>query len=283
MKKLIFGCCAALLLNSCMDVGGALFWTGDGTYEFTNANLESNYQIDESKVHTFDVLSEDDTIYGVYVGDFAQIEQDTIIVYLHGNGPSMDNFWSTIGVLAHTGGLHRYGVLMYDYRGYGKSTGTTLNEATMQADYDAVMDWLVDRGLTTDRMVVFANSLGSLPAGPAAAGNSAIEVRKLVMETPQSSADAILQDATGLSLPASMITGYTFDLGANMADYPHELLWLHGTADDVAPISNARAAMAEHNGSYYAEAIYEDAGHGLRFDITNEEWLRVIHEFMLHE
>ena len=36
-------------------------------------------------------------------------------------------------------------------------------------------------------MVVFANSLGSLPAGPAAVGGSRITVEKLVMEVPQSS------------------------------------------------------------------------------------------------
>lgn len=281
MKKLFFFALAAFSLTACMDVGGALFWTGDGTYSFAQSDLELGYEVDTNKIHRFDVLSQEDTIYGLYVGDFAQIQQDTIIVYLHGNGPSMDNFWSTIGVLANTGGRHRYGVLMYDYRGYGKSTGITQDEETMQSDFDAVLQWLVDRGLTSERMVIFANSLGSLPAGPAAAGNSLLEVQKLIMETPQSSADAILQGATGLSLPATMITDYDFDLGANMADYAGDLLWLHGTADDVAPIENARQAMAEHAGNYYAEHIYEDAGHGLRFDITNEEWLRVIHEFML--
>lgn len=283
MKKYISLIAAAAMLTSCQDIGGALFFAGDGTYEFTNANLETGYLVDESKIHRFETYSDSDTIQGVFVGDFAQIQNDTIIVYLHGNGPSMDNFWSSIGVLANVGAQHRYGVIMYDYRGYGKSTGTTVDAASMQADYDAVLQWLVDRGLTSDRMVVFANSLGSLPAGPAAAGNSPIAIEKLVMETPQSSADAILQDATGLSLPSSMITGYDFDLGANMADYPGALLWMHGTKDDVAPIVNARAAMSEHQGGYYVEAVYEGAGHGLRWDISSEEWIRVLHEFMLHE
>ena len=52
----------------------------------------------------------------------------------------------------------------------------------MAADYDAIMLWLEDRGLESDRMVVFANSLGSLPAGPAAAGGSRIPIQKLVLE-----------------------------------------------------------------------------------------------------
>jgi len=92
-------------------------------------------------------------------------------------------------------------------------------------------------------MVVFANSLGSLPAGPAAAGGSRITVEKLVMEVPQSSADVIMQNATGLSLPSSMITEYNFDLGQEYGNYPGELLWMHAEEDDVAPVETAMGAV----------------------------------------
>ena len=47
----------------------------------------------------------------------------------------------------------------------------------MAADYDAVLSFLQTQGLTSDRMVVVANSLGSLPAGPAAAGESRIPIQ----------------------------------------------------------------------------------------------------------
>ncbi|HCP41389.1 MAG TPA: hypothetical protein DIT65_06300, partial [Cryomorphaceae bacterium] len=225
MKKILF--IILLGLASCADISYAMLFGGSGDYNFSNADLDSAYFIDEDKIHHFTVPSEDDTIHGMFLGDFSQIENDTIILYLHGNGPSMDDFWSTVAVLANIGAQHRYGVLMYDYRGFGKSTGATQNASTMASDYDAVLIWLENRGLTSNRMVVFANSLGSLPAGPAAAGGSRITVEKLVMEVPQSSADVIMQNATGLSLPSSMITEYNFDLGQNMEDYLGELLWMH--------------------------------------------------------
>lgn len=282
MKKILYLLTASLVLASCADIGSAMFFGGDGDYDFSNDNLDAAYQIDESKIHLFTVPSDDDTIHGMFLGDFSQLENDTIIYYLHGNGPSMDGFWSTVAVLANLGEQHRYGVVMYDYRGYGKSTGNTQNAATMAADYDAVLKWMEDRGLTSDRMVVMANSLGSLPAGPAAAGGSRITIEKLIMEVPQSSADVIIQNATGLSLPSSMITEYNFDLGQNMEDYPGELLWMHAEEDKVAPVETARGAMQRHTGSYYREEVYPDVGHGLRWDIGNEEWSRVIHEFILH-
>ena len=160
----------------------------------------------------------------------------------------MDGFWSTVAVMANLVGKHRYCVVMYDYRGFGKSTGTSRNEETMAADYDAIMLWLEDRGLESDRMVVFANSLGSLPAGPAAAGGSRIPIEKLVLEVPQSSANVIMQNSTGLSLPSSMITEYNFDIGKNMEDYTQQLLWMHGALDDVAPLETAMGAVQRHNG-----------------------------------
>jgi pimeloyl-ACP methyl ester carboxylesterase len=102
------------------------------------------------------------------------------------------------------------------------------------------------------------------------------------MEVPQSTANVIMQNATGLSLPASMITSYKFDLGQNIEDYPGELLWMHGTEDDVAPVETAEAAMQKHRGTYYQEAVYEGAGHGLRWDIGDDEWSKVVLDFIRH-
>jgi len=282
MKKVLFCIALGFVFTSCSDIGSFMLYGGDGDYIFTNADLDPEYHVDEDKLHLFTAPSDDDTIYGLFLGDFSQIESDTIIVYLHGNAPSMDGFWSTVAVMANLGGKHRYGVVMYDYRGFGKSTGTSKNEQTMAADYDAIMLWLEDRGLESDRMVVFANSLGSLPAGPAAAGGSRIPIEKLVLEVPQSSANVIMQNSTGLSLPSSMITEYNFDIGKNMEDYTEQLLWMHGALDDVAPLETAMGAVQRHNGSYYREEVYQDAGHGLRWDIGTEEWSRVLHEFILH-
>ena len=259
-----------------------MFAGGNGTYDFKNEWLDPEYHVDESKIHLMDFASDSDTIYALYLGDISQIATDTVILYLHGNASSMDNFWETAGLFANLGGQHHYGFMMYDYRGFGWSTGRSTGAESMAADYDAVVSYLENQGLTSERLVVVANSLGSLPAGPAAAGGSRIPIQKLVMEVPQSTANVIMQNATGLSLPSSMITSYKFDLGEDMANYTGELLWMHGTADAVAPYETAEAAMQQHNGFYYQEAIYPDMGHGLRWDIGDEEWAGTILDFIRH-
>ena len=283
MKKLLFLAAVASVLYSCADVSAALLSGGNGTYDFKNDYLDIEYQVDESKIHLLDLESgTQDTIYALYLGDFAQIATDTIIVFLHGNTPSMDGYWQTAGLFANLVNKHHYGFIMYDYRGFGWSSGQTTGAESMAADYDAVVSFLQAQGLTSERMVVVANSLGSLPAGPAAGGASRIPVDKLIMEVPQSTANVIMQNATGLSLPASMITNYKFDLGEDMEAYRGELLWMHGTEDAVAPIETAEAAMQKHNGSYYQEAVYDGAGHGLRWDIGDEEWSKVVLDFIRH-
>ena len=163
MKKFLFIALAAITLSSCADVSGALFAGGDGTYDFKNTYLDPEFQVDESKIHLLDLESgTQDTIYALYVGDFAQIATDTIIVFLHGNTPSMDSYWQTAGLFANLVNKHHYGFIMYDYRGFGWSTGRSTGAESMAADYDAVLSFLQSQGLTSERMVVVANSLGSL-------------------------------------------------------------------------------------------------------------------------
>jgi hypothetical protein len=67
-----------------------------------------------------------------------------------------------------------------------------------------------------------------------------------------------------------------------MSNYPGELLWMHGTADKTAPFETAKAAMYMHEGSYFTEAIYEGIGHGLRWGIGDDEWSRVVLDFIRH-
>ena len=281
MMKNILILASLFLLTSCLDISAVMLYGGPGKYNFTNASLDSIDHVDESKIHRLQTFSDQDTVEILYVGDYSQIESDTIILYLHGNVPSMDGYWTTVAHIANIGEQHRYGVMMYDYRGYGKSTGTSTDETSLASDYESVVSWLQDQGLDRDRLIVFANSIGSLTAGPAAAGGSLIPIEKLIMETPQSSSAIIMQNSTGLSLPSSMLTNFEFDLSVEMLNYPGELLWMHGVLDATAPFNDAASAMRSHEGSYFEEAIYPSAGHALRWEIGNEEWDRVLLNFIL--
>lgn len=270
------------------DVDSAMLFGSEGDgYEFTNENLEEGFEINESLVDVFTLTSDDKgdeaTIYALYVGDKARIATDTIILYCHGNGPYLDLFWPKIGQLATIGGQHRYGVMAYDYRGFGLSEGVSTGLGTMNADVDACLAWLKENGLTDDRLVILGESLGSIPATYVVGEARVMMPAKYIIEVPQSTADAIGQDAAGLSLPSDFLTDFNFDLVSEMTKYDGYILWMHGTEDGVAPIANAQKVYDAHKGAYKTAVIVEGAGHGLRWDMGFEEWEEPIFDFILAE
>jgi len=277
-------CFLSLLCLSC-DVDSAMLFGSEGDgYQFTNENLEEGFEVDEALVSVFTLTSDDNgnkaDIYALYVGEVDRIATDTVILYCHGNGPHLDIFWPKIGQLATLGGKHRYGVMAYDYRGFGQSKGKSTGLSTMNADVDACLQWLMDKGLSDDRLIILGESLGSIPATYVVGEKRIMMPSKYIIEVPQSTADAIGQDAAGLSLPSDFLTDFNFDLVSQMTNYNGYLLWMHGTDDAVAPIENARKVYEAHNGVYKASVLVEGAGHGLRWDMGFEAWGRPILVFI---
>lgn len=286
MTKAIQVLMVIFLITACADVDSVMLFEGpDEGYEFTNEKLEEGYEIDESLVETFTLTSDDNgntaTIYASYIGDQSRISTDTVILYCHGNAPSMDAFWPIVGHLATLGGQHRFGVMTFDYRGFGKSEGATTTVGTFVADMEAAATWLKEKGLTTDRMVVFCNSLGTIPGGHWFDQERVMEIEKLVFEVPQTSANAIAQDASGLSIPSSLLTDMNFDMINALQNHHGPFLWMHGTNDLTAPIGNARVLFNKHPGTVKDSVIVPGAGHGLRWDMGEKEWGDAILQFLL--
>ncbi len=104
------------------------------------------------------VRTEDgETIHGWFVP--AENPLATVL-FCHGNA---GNIWGRIDVIwmLHDMGLN---VCLFDYRGYGKSTGSPSEEGTYR-DAEAVWTHLVtERGLAADQMVVWGESLGGAVA-----------------------------------------------------------------------------------------------------------------------
>jgi len=282
----LVGFLGLLLIYGC-DVDQAMLRGSEGDgYQFDNEGLkEEGFEVDEALVDVFTLTSDNNgdeaEIYALYVGDKGRIATDTVILYCHGNGAYLDLFWPKIGQLANIGGRHRYGVMAYDYRGFGQSEGTSTGLGTMNADVDACLEWLKENGLTDDRLIILGESLGSIPATYVVGEKRVMMPAKYIIEVPQSTADAIGQDASGLSLPSSFLTDFNFDLVSQIANYEGYLLWMHGTEDKVAPLENAEKVYEAHRGAYKAKVIVEGAGHGLRWDMGFEEWGKPIYAFII--
>jgi len=252
------------------DVASALLKGEQVEYKFTNAELSERF-VDEGLVSQFSLISNnagsEAKIEALYIGSQDRIKTDTIILYLHGNSPSMNDYWQLTVDLANVGGKHNYGVMMFDYRGFGNSEGQSESIEDLVADAEACITWLEARGLTKDRLAVYGYSLGAMPAAHLAAEQSVLEIEKVVLDAPQTTSTKLLQDATGLSLSGSTVTSFDYNIPLVTQDYDNYLLWIHGTEDKTASFENFKYVYDRYDNPKKSSAELEGVGHSTAIEM----------------
>ncbi len=245
MRTFILFFALAVAGSSCLRLDSMLYNTTDKLERYERDNytgeqdfiLDETYKIQDSMIHEFTLASQapgessPTTIYAVYLGDINRISIDTVILYCHGNKWHMDFYWQRAKLLAHTGSKHRYGVLMPDYRGFGRSEGTPTEDG-LYADVDAAMNWLKTNGLTNARLVVYGFSMGSAPAVELSAHPRSMRPSKIILEAPFASAAVMGEDGSQLAMPGSYFTNLKIDNAEEIKLCNQPLLWIHGTGDN---------------------------------------------------
>lgn len=249
-------------MSSCLRLDSNLFngdtkitdykFDGFAKGELPDLYNNSTYAIADSMMHLMTLISNDNgntaTIYAEFVGNINTINTDTIILYCHGNKWHMDNYWNRTKLFANVGGKNRFGVMTFDYRGYGKSSGTS-TESSMYADGDACLKWLQSNGLTSNRLIIYGYSLGSATATELTANPRTLTPYKLCLESPFSSTEAMTSNASGISLPASYVTNIKIDNIGKIKKVNQPFLWMHGINDDFLKIeTHGQAVFNNYHG-----------------------------------
>ena len=260
-----------LILVGCKnDVASALLKGEQVEYSFTNADLSERF-VDEGLVSQFSLISNNAgskaKIEALYIGSQDQIKTDTIILYLHGNLPNMNDYWQLTANLANAGGQHNYGVMMFDYRGFGNSEGKSESIEDLVADSEACIAWLQERGLSKERLIVYGYSLGAMPAAHLAANPSILEIEKIVLDAPLTTSTKLLQDATGLGLNGSTVTSFEYNIPLVIEDYNNYLLWIHGMDDKTASFENFKYVYDRYDNPKKSSAELEGIGHSTAIDM----------------
>ena len=155
------------------------------------------------------------------------------MLFCHGNGGNLTHRVDTLIMLQRRVGVS---VLIFDYRGYGRSEGKP-SEAGVLADARAARAWLAAREKRPAAdVVLMGESLGGAVAVDLAARDGA---RALVLESTFSS----LPDVAAYHyawLPVRWAMRTRFDSVAKIGDYHGPLLQAHGDADTIVPIRFGR-------------------------------------------
>ena len=167
----------------------------------------------------------------------AQAGQPTIL-FFQGNGGEIGDRAGRFAAYQSQG----LGVLFVSYRGYGGSSGTA-TEPGLITDGLTAYDWLRQRGVPANRIMLVGESLGSGVAVQLAAQR---EVRAVALEAPFSSAASV---AAGVYwwLPVRLLMKDKFDSIDHIAKIRAPLLVIHGELDEITPLAEGQRLYAAAN------------------------------------
>ncbi|MCB9870623.1 MAG: alpha/beta fold hydrolase [Planctomycetes bacterium] len=195
------------------------------------------------------------------------------VVFCHGNTGNVTSHASNIRWLP----AHGFEVLLFDYRGYGKSEGKPARAGTV-ADAVAAIDLALARDPT--RTVVFGHSLGGAIGLVACARRPG--VRALVVESTFPSYLAAAQGRVpALAWLAPLLVSKGLDPAGALADIPpRPLLVIHGTDDGIVPVRlgwdlYCRAAEPKQM------LLVDGAGHRTPWLMLGDDFARPVARFLL--
>jgi fermentation-respiration switch protein FrsA (DUF1100 family) len=177
------------------------------------------------KIEEAEFTSADGTqLHGWYA---AAEDPEAVVLFCHGNAGNVTHRDDTLAALPRM----QASVLVFDYRGYGKSAGSP-TEAGVLADARAARKWLAEKsGVAESDIVVMGESLGGAVAVDLAAKDGA---RALILEDTFTS----LPDVAAYHypwLPVRLAMRNKLNALAIIKQYHGPLLMSHGDADTIVP------------------------------------------------
>ncbi len=189
---------------------------------------------------------------------FPNEKSNRIIVLSHGNAGNISHRLDIAQTLLETGAA----VLMYDYRGYGKSTGKP-SESGLYLDIEAVIRALIDeKGYQENNIYLYGRSLGGAVAAYAA---TQFPVGGLVLDSAFKNLQAMVRDV--YPFVPSFLTRHEFPTQRFINERKNmPIMIMHSERDEIVRF---------HHGKTLYQATHEpkkfvtlDGGHNNNFQVS---------------
>lgn len=203
-----------------------------------------------------------------------EAEHAATVIYFHGNGGNIN----TVGWLGESLAARGFNVLLFDYRGYGRSEGRVTDERGIYSDADAAYDYVLrERGVSPEKIILYGQSLGTTAAVDLAVREPCGAV---ILESGLSSAS----DMASLVMPwvPAWVHRYArnhFESAKKLERVNVPVLVAHGTLDRTIPV--------EQGYRLYAAAkepkrliIVAGAGHNDLIATGGKEYLDAVADFI---
>jgi fermentation-respiration switch protein FrsA (DUF1100 family) len=193
-----------------------------------------------------------------------------VVLFCHGNAGNISHRLDSIR-LFHGLGLS---VLIFDYRGYGRSSGKPTEKGTYR-DADAAWDYLVkQRGIAPGQIILFGRSLGAAIAADLATRQRAAAV---ILESAFTSVPDV---AAGFYpwLPVRWLSRYQYDTGKKLADIHGPVLIVHSRDDEIIPYANGERLFEVANEP--KQFLPLRGGHNDGFMVSGKDYIQGLDGFL---
>jgi fermentation-respiration switch protein FrsA (DUF1100 family) len=198
-------------------------------------------------------------------------EQIRTLLFFHGNGGNITYWTPYLAYLIRLG----VNVLIFDYRGYGKSEGTP-DEQGLYADAVAAYQYLLSRNdFRKDKIVFFGQSLGGAVAVDLATKRPC---EKLILEATFTSVKEMTKTMFGF-LPVHYLVKTKFDSLSKIGTIHVPLLYIHGSSDTLIPFDLGKRLFAAAN---EPKIFYEIRGadHNNTYEVGGSEYFARLLQFI---
>ena len=209
--------------------------------------------IPDSLISEVVINSQGIKIYGFWIESNIKNTKKTIL-YFHGNKNNIDEYWDRVILLCKL----NFNVFIYDFRGFGKSEGTS-DETNMKIDAEAVLNYmLTEKKIPVDSTIFYGYSLGNYPAIYLASVNKPLCV---IAETPFASANSITQSSIGYDIPPLWLTDGNYDNVLNIKKIKSPFLLMNGDDDEFTRYNDNGRIIFENAPQPKTLLIVKGAGH----------------------
>lgn len=242
---MIFVCFLALYLLVLLVV-----WMGQERFIFQPTRLPQNFTFSfRAEVRECAIATADgQTLSGLYFSTPKPTQG--AVLYFHGNRGDLSRWGDMHAPFTQRG----YDVLIIDYRGYGKSTGTP-SEKGLYQDAEAALEWLLQHHAQED-ILFYGRSLGSGVAAYLATQHSP---KALLLETPYDAMPSVIQHQVLLPLPGRIFR-HNFPTHHYLKRVECPVYVFAGSQDQLIPLQLSRRLQPLlRNPAHFI--LIEGAGH----------------------
>ena len=252
---------ALLLLVVFWNQDSLLYIPGDRTIRAVPSDIGLNYE--EVKFAGSDQVS----IHGWFV---TVDNPRGVVLFCHGNAGNISHRLDSLKLFARLG----FSILIFDYRGYGRSEGKP-TEAGTYRDVRAAYTYLLEKHLIKpEQIVLFGRSVG---AGVATHLASRQQCGALIMESGFTSVPDLAQQLYPF-LPVRLLTRFSYNSKEILKEIDCPVLVAHSQDDEIIPFSHGRQLFEAAGEPKHF--LRMRGGHNDGFYVTGESYFNGLDQFL---